>query len=108
MARAFTIPRHRLDGLTDAVFGVAMTLLVLDLRLPEAAHFKNVSELLHALLELSTQFLTYVISFFVLGCIGSASRRFRLAPRSRGRRVRTNAARSTSSSSPASRSRPCW
>jgi TMEM175 potassium channel family protein len=67
MAHAFAIPKHRLDGLTDAVFGVAMTLLVLDLRLPEAAHFKNVSELLHGLSELSTQFLTYVISFFVLG-----------------------------------------
>jgi TMEM175 potassium channel family protein len=67
MARAFTIPRHRLDGLTDAVFGVAMTLLVLDLRLPETAHFKNVSELMHGLSALSTQFLTYVISFFVLG-----------------------------------------
>ncbi len=67
MAHAFTIPKHRLDGLTDAVFGVAMTLLVLDLRLPEAAHFKNVSELLHGLSELRTQFLTYVISFFVLG-----------------------------------------
>jgi uncharacterized membrane protein len=67
MARAFTIPKHRLDGLTDAVFGVAMTLLVLDLKLPEVAHFKNGSELWHALLELRTQFLTYVISFFVLG-----------------------------------------
>ena len=67
MAEAFTIPKHRLDGLTDAVFGVAMTLLVLDLRLPEAAHFKNGSELLTGLSELRTQFLTYVISFFVLG-----------------------------------------
>jgi len=27
------ISRHRLDGLTDAVFGVAMTLLIIDLKL---------------------------------------------------------------------------
>lgn len=67
MADAFIIPKHRLDGLTDAVFGVAMTLLVLDLKLPEAARFNNGRELLHALSELDTQFLTYVISFFVLG-----------------------------------------
>jgi uncharacterized membrane protein len=67
MARGFTIPKHRLDGLTDAVFGVAMTLLVLDLKLPEAAHFKSTGDFLHAISELRTQFLTYVISFFVLG-----------------------------------------
>ncbi|MGD9769745.1 MAG: TMEM175 family protein [Pseudolabrys sp.] len=67
MAQALTIPKHRLDGLTDAVFGVAMTLLVLDLKLPETADFKSPGEFLHALSELDTQFLTYVISFFVLG-----------------------------------------
>jgi uncharacterized membrane protein len=67
MAQALTIPKHRLDGLTDAVFGVAMTLLVLDLKLPETADFKSAGEFLHALTELNTQFLTYVISFFVLG-----------------------------------------
>ena len=31
-------PRARLDALSDAVFGVAMTLLVLDVRLPEEFH----------------------------------------------------------------------
>jgi uncharacterized membrane protein len=67
VAQPFSIPKHRLDGLTDAVFGVAMTLLVLDLKLPETASFKSAGSLLHALSELRTQFLTYVISFFVLG-----------------------------------------
>ena len=67
MARAFTIPKHRLDGLTDAVFGVAMTLLVLDLKLPEAATSRAPASCCMRLSELSTQFLTYVISFFVLG-----------------------------------------
>ena len=59
MAQALTIPKHRLDGLTDAVFGVAMTLLVLDLKLPETASFKSASEFLHALSELDTQFPQY-------------------------------------------------
>ena len=31
-------PRTRLDTLTDGVFGVAMTLLVIDVRLPENFH----------------------------------------------------------------------
>jgi uncharacterized membrane protein len=60
------IAKHRLDGLTDALFGVAMTLLVLDLRLPEALLPRDGAELLRAIADLSTQFLAYAISFFVL------------------------------------------
>ena len=30
------IPKSRLDALTDGVFALAMTLLVIDLRLPES------------------------------------------------------------------------
>jgi uncharacterized membrane protein len=61
------IPKHRLDGLTDAVFGVAMTLLVIDLRLPESFFPHGAGELTRAIIDLSTQFLAYAISFFVLG-----------------------------------------
>jgi uncharacterized membrane protein len=60
------IGKHRLDGLTDAVFGVAMTLLVLDLRLPEGFLPRDGAELWRAVFDLSTQFLAYAISFFVL------------------------------------------
>jgi uncharacterized membrane protein len=60
------VPKHRLDGLTDAVFGVAMTLLVIDLRLPESFDPGNAADLWRALSELSTQFLAYAISFAVL------------------------------------------
>ncbi|MGH6770171.1 MAG: TMEM175 family protein [Xanthobacteraceae bacterium] len=60
------VPKHRLDGLTDAVFGVAMTLLVIDLRLPETFHPRDAADLWRALSELSTQFLAYAISFAVL------------------------------------------
>ena len=60
-------PRTRLDALSDAVFGVAMTLLVLDVRLPEDVHPQNAYELLQALLGLMPKFLPYVLSFGVLG-----------------------------------------
>jgi uncharacterized membrane protein len=60
------IAKNRLDGLTDAVFGVAMTLLVIDLRLPESFHPREAAELWRAIADLSTQFLAYAISFFVL------------------------------------------
>jgi uncharacterized membrane protein len=60
------IAKHRLDGLTDAVFGVAMTLLVIDLRLPESFLPRDAAELWRAVSDLSTQFLAFAISFVVL------------------------------------------
>ncbi len=61
------IDKPRLDALTDGLFGVAMTLLVIDLKLPENFRPENATELLRAFWELHTQFLVYAISFFVLG-----------------------------------------
>src|SRR5437667_6539190 len=61
------IEKMRLDALTDGVFAVAMTLLVIDLKLPEKFHPTNAAEFLHGLAELQTQFLVYIISFIVLG-----------------------------------------
>ena len=60
------IPKSRLDALTDGVFAVAMTLLVIDLRLPEGFHPADASELPYRLAELWNQALVYVISFYVL------------------------------------------
>ena len=60
-------PRARFDALSDAIFGVAMTLLVLDLRLPEDFHPHSSKELLDALWALTPKFIPYVLSFLVLG-----------------------------------------
>jgi len=61
------ISRARLDALTDGVFAVAMTLLVIDLKLPEQFKPASADELIHGLAELKTQFFVYVLSFLVLG-----------------------------------------
>src|SRR2546423_4080265 len=61
------IEKMRLDALTDGVFAVAMTLLVIDIKLPENFRPAGTQEFLHGLAELQTQFLVYVISFIVLG-----------------------------------------
>jgi uncharacterized membrane protein len=60
-------PKARLDALSDAIFGVAMTLLVLDVRLPEALQPHDTAELLRGLLDLFPKFLPYLLSFVVLG-----------------------------------------
>ncbi len=61
------ISKLRLDALADSVFAFAMTLLVLDLRLPEGFRPANAAALIAALGDLWGQALAYVISFFVLG-----------------------------------------
>jgi len=58
---------ERLDALSDGVFAVAMTLLVLDLRVPviEAVHSEH--DLWHGLAALSPRLLMYMMSFMTLG-----------------------------------------
>jgi uncharacterized membrane protein len=60
------IPKLRLDALTDGVFAVAMTLLVIDLKLPEDFHPRFNAELLQRLFGLGHPVLVYVVSFYVL------------------------------------------
>lgn len=59
--------KARLDTLSDGIFAVAMTLLILDVRLPDDFHPKDGVELLHGLADLWPKFLPYVLSFGVLG-----------------------------------------
>jgi uncharacterized membrane protein len=59
--------KARLDTLSDGIFGVAMTLLVLDVRLPEDFQPHDAAELVQGLIGLWPKFLPYVLSFGVLG-----------------------------------------
>ena len=45
------IPTNRLDSLTDGVFAFAMTLLVVNIELPEGFHPKDNQEFLETLTE---------------------------------------------------------
>src|SRR5271169_1109719 len=57
----------RLTALSDGVFSVAMTLLVLDLRAPAMAAVHSELDLLDALLPLAPRLVTYLMSFLTLG-----------------------------------------
>jgi len=63
------IAKARLDALTDGIFAVAMTLLVIDLKFPENFHPRDDQELASAIanLLLSGPFIAYLVSFFVIG-----------------------------------------
>ncbi|MBS0320861.1 MAG: DUF1211 domain-containing protein [Proteobacteria bacterium] len=61
---ATPLPKGRLEALTDGIFAVSMTLLVLDLKLPEHVAFTD--DIGTNLAELLPRFDHYVISFVVL------------------------------------------
>lgn len=54
-------------ALADGIFAVAMTLLVLDLKLPEGVETITDAEVWRQLLGLKGHFLIYALSFIVLG-----------------------------------------
>jgi uncharacterized membrane protein len=58
---------ERLAALSDGIFAVAMTLLVLDLRLPATQAIQSERTLWHVLVALSPRLLAYLMSFLTLG-----------------------------------------
>jgi len=58
---------ERLAALSDGIFAVAMTLLVLDLRVPSSAAIHSEHDLWRALLTLTPQIVAYMRSFLTLG-----------------------------------------
>ena len=58
---------HRIVALTDGVFAIVMTLLVLEISIPEIAQSSLHTELPGRLVELWPKLLSYVVSFIILG-----------------------------------------
>lgn len=58
--------KQRTDALTDGIFAVAMTLLVIELKIPESAHIVHQEGLIRALFQLIPKMVSWIISFFVL------------------------------------------
>jgi uncharacterized membrane protein len=57
------VSKHRIDALTDGVCAIVMTLLVLELRVPELSRQASVSELGHALVHDGPIFFSFLITF---------------------------------------------
>ena len=78
-------PKSRIDALTDGLFAVAMTILVLDVRLPDPFH-ADPAGLIGALRSLWPKFLPYALSFYVLGSTWLANIKLRSTAESVGKR----------------------
>lgn len=61
------ISRSRVEFLFDGVFAIAITILVLELRVPELRDVHSSVELAHGLRQYASTFASYLLSFFVLG-----------------------------------------
>src|SRR6516165_4846818 len=59
--------RNRIEALTDGVFAVAMTLPVLDIKVPELRQPTGTADLPLKLLGLGPKLLSYSVSFIILG-----------------------------------------
>ena len=58
---------ERLAALSDGIFAVAMTLLVLDIHIPSAESVHSEAALCQALAALGPQWIAYLMSFLTLG-----------------------------------------
>jgi uncharacterized membrane protein len=57
---------NRLDGLSDGVFAIVMTLLIIEIKVPEIATHPSNWELWNTLRHLAPLFASYVLSFALL------------------------------------------
>jgi len=58
---------ERMAALSDGIFAVAMTLLVLDIHIPSAEAVHSEAELCRALTAMAPQWIAYLMSFLTLG-----------------------------------------
>ena len=58
--------KHRLEALTDGIYAIALTLLVLELKIPQLPSGSSEAMLGQALVELLPKGLTWLLSFWVM------------------------------------------
>lgn len=66
---------HRIEALTDGIYAVSMTLLVIELKFPESAEIHSIGDLSQAMVDLAPKFFSWIISFMVLALFWVAHHR---------------------------------
>jgi uncharacterized membrane protein len=64
------VGKGRFEAFSDGVFAIAITLLILEMHLPQGETLSN-AQMLQYLTKLWPQLLTYVTSFATIGITGS-------------------------------------
>jgi uncharacterized membrane protein len=63
--------KTRMENLSDGVFGFAMTLLVIDIAIPNIKTISNDSQLWQALVGQQRAFISFIVAFFILAAMWS-------------------------------------
>jgi uncharacterized membrane protein len=58
--------KNRLETISDGIFAIVMTLLILDVRLPENVSVNSNAELLNALFIVKPKIISFAVSFFII------------------------------------------
>ena len=64
--------KQRFEALTEGIFAIVMTLLVIEIKVPEIHHIATNLELWEAIKELTPLFLSFILSFTVLATLWRA------------------------------------
>jgi uncharacterized membrane protein len=59
-------PNTRLEAFCDGVFAIALTLLIIDIKIPSSAKIETTDDLWHALIHLSPSIFAFVLSFTII------------------------------------------
>lgn len=65
--RSPELSKSRVEALSDGIFAIAMTLLILEFKLPDLPHNASSLQVAPALIRLWPKFATYAVSFISLG-----------------------------------------
>jgi uncharacterized membrane protein len=69
LIHSILLSKGRMEALTDGIFAIAMTLLVLELKVPDLPKSVNATELLHRIGEEGPSFFSFLISFLYCGLL---------------------------------------
>jgi uncharacterized membrane protein len=69
LLHSILLSKGRMEALTDGIFAIAMTLLILELKVPDLPKNAGTQELLHRIREELPAVLTFVISFLYCGLL---------------------------------------
>jgi uncharacterized membrane protein len=75
-SRQISVNRNRLEFLFDGIFAISMTLLVLELKVPELTDKHSIAELGQLLLRHVATFISYILSFAMLSIFWYSHNRY--------------------------------
>lgn len=59
-------PYTRLEAFCDGVFAIALTLLIIDIKIPSTKEINNIDEFWHALKEVAPSVFAFILSFTII------------------------------------------